>query len=56
MEGLSGDFRLLGALVVAIAGVAAAFIVRGLVVKLLVLIVAFVAAAYIAGLLPPPGL
>lgn len=52
MNGLSADFRLLGAVLIAIAGVAAVFIVRGLVAKIVVLVVALVVAAYIAGVLP----
>jgi len=48
-----GDFKLIIAIVIAIAGIAAAFIVRGILPKLVVAAVALILAAYVAGLLPP---
>jgi hypothetical protein len=49
MDSLTQDFELLVAVVIAIAGVAGALIVRGLLVKLLVLAAALLIAAYFAG-------
>ena len=49
---LSGDFLLLFAIVAAIAGVAGALIVKGLWLKLAVLALGLVIAAYLAGLIP----
>jgi hypothetical protein len=48
-----GDFRLLIAIVIAVAGIAAAFVLRGILAKLVVAAVALILAAYVAGLLPP---
>lgn len=53
MDALTMDFQLLLGVVIAIAGLALAFIIRGLVVKVIVLAVALIAAAYFAGILPP---
>jgi hypothetical protein len=50
---LVGDFNLLIAVVIAVAGIAAAFIVRGLTLKVVIAAVALLVAAYVAGLLPP---
>ena len=48
----SGDFRLLFAVVAAVAGVAGAMVVKGLWLKLAVLALGLVLAAYLAGLIP----
>ena len=56
MNALAEDFQLLAAVVIAIAGVAGAFIARGLPLKILVLAVGLIAAAYVAGVLPPASL
>jgi hypothetical protein len=47
------DFNLLIAVVIAVAGIAAAFLVRGLVLKVVIAAVALLVAAFVAGLLPP---
>jgi hypothetical protein len=52
MGGLTRDFGLLGAVVVVIAGVAAALILRGLWVKIVALAIALLVATWMAGLLP----
>jgi hypothetical protein len=52
MDNLIRDFGLFGAVVAVIAGVAAALVVRGLLVKIVVLAIALLVAAYLAGLLP----
>jgi len=49
----SGKLALLRCPLIAVAGIAAALIVRGIVVKLLIVAVALLVAAYVAGLLPP---
>ena len=49
---LSGDFRLVFAVVAASAGVAGALVVKGIWMKLAVLAVGLVIAAYLAGLIP----
>lgn len=46
------DFGLLGAVVAVIAGVAAALVLRGLLLKLVALAIALVVAAYLLGGLP----
>jgi hypothetical protein len=48
------DFTLLGAVVIAIAGIAGALIIRGLLVKIVVLLVALAVAGYVAGLWHDP--
>jgi hypothetical protein len=44
------DFELLIGLMIAIAGIAAAFIVRGWLLKIVVLVIALLVAVYVAGL------
>jgi hypothetical protein len=53
MDVLSRDLEVFVAVVILIAGVGGALILRGLVVKLIVLAIAVLIAAYVAGLLPP---
>ena len=43
------DFELLIGLMIAIAGIAAVFIVRGWLLKIVVLVIALLAAVYVAG-------
>ena len=50
---ITRDFELLIGVVILIAGVAAALVIRGLLVRLLVLAAAVLIAAYFLGLLPP---
>ncbi len=51
---IARDFELLAGLVIAIAAIAGAFIVRGWLPKIAVLVVGLVAAAYVAGFVNPP--
>ena len=46
------NFGTLGAVVAVIAGVAAALVLRGLLLKIVALAIALLVAAYFAGLLP----
>jgi hypothetical protein len=48
---LARDLNLLAAVVIAIAGIAGALVLRGLVMKLLALGVGLLVAAYLAGLI-----
>jgi hypothetical protein len=50
---LAADLELIGAVVIAIAGIAGALIARGPLAKIVVLAGALLIAAYIAGVLPP---
>ena len=53
---ITGDLDLLAAVVIAIAGIAGALILRGWLLKLAVLGVALAAAGYVAGFLDVPFL
>lgn len=54
MDALTQNFELLVAVVIAIAGIAAALIVRWLLVKVFVLAAALLIAAYVAGWMQLP--
>jgi hypothetical protein len=56
MDALTRDIELLAAVVIAIAGIAGALVLRGLLVKLVVLAVALLIAAYITGWVQLPRL